>query len=229
MFTLAWGNELMQLVSQLNIMTKFVLLVLLFLSIFCWGIFFYKLALIRIKERHIKKIKKALKEAKNFNDVREIAARFAHTIPGYMLTKNIAFIKQVLESKPVDDTLTQNDLEYVDDHIFQTIDELMQAETSYLTVLSTSAAVSPLLGLFGTVWGLIHAFVSISQQQTADIVTIAPGIAEALITTLAGLMVAVPALIAYHFLHQKARAIEYHYMYIADTLRLQVKRFLVKG
>ena len=230
MFTLVWGNELMQLVTQSDIMTKCVLLILLSLSIICWGIFFYKLALVSIKQRHIHKIRKALKEVKNFNDLREVAAQFAHTIPGYMLTKNISFLKQLLESKqPEERVLSEHDLEYVDDYVHQTIDELMQAETSYLVVLSTTAAVSTLLGLFGTVWGLIHAFVSISQRQMADIVTIAPGIAEALITTLVGLMVAIPALVMYHFLYQKVRLMEYHYMYIADTLRIFVKRFLIKG
>lgn len=229
MFTLVWGNELMQLVMQSDAMTKLVLLILLVLSIVCWGIFFYKLALNRIKQRHIHEMRKALKEVKTFNDVRDVAARFSHTIPGYMLTRNIAFIKQLLESKQEDRTLSESDLDYIDDYIFQTVDELMQAETSYLSVLSTSAAVSPLLGLFGTVWGLIHAFVNISHQQSADIVTVAPGIAEALITTLAGLLVAIPALAMYHFLYQRARSIEHWYASMADTLRIFIKRFLVKG
>lgn len=228
MITLAWGNELMQLIAQSDIMTKFILFILLCLSVLCWGIFFYKLALIAIKQRHIKQIKHALKDAKTFHDVREISARFAYTIPGYMLAKNIGFIKQVLESKE-NNMLTTHDFEYIDDYVYQTIDELMQNETSYLSVLSTSAAVAPLLGLFGTVWGLIHSFVNISQQQTADIVTIAPGIAEALITTLAGLVVAIPALAMYHYLYQKARTIEHNYIHIADTLRILVKRFLVRG
>ena len=72
-------------------------------------------------------------------------------------------------------------------------------------MLSVSAAVSPLLGLFGTVWGLVHAFVRIGELQTADIATVAPGIAEALITTLAGLMVAIPALVMYHYVANKIR------------------------
>lgn len=228
MVTLAWGNALLQLVMQSDIMTKFILVLLLSLSILCWGIFFYKWALVAVKERHIREIKKALKEVKTFHDLRELAARFAHTIPGYMLSKNIMFIKQVLDAKQ-EGTLAEEDREYIDDYIYQTVDELMQAETSYLTFLSTTAAVAPLLGLFGTVWGLVHAFVNISQQQTADIVTIAPGIAEALITTLAGLMVAIPVLAMYHFLHQKARLLEFYYLNLADTLRIFMKRFLAKG
>ena len=81
----------------------------------------------------------------------------------------------------------------------------MRTEESYLPFLFTSASVSPLLGLFGTVWGLVHAFIRISEKQSADITTVAPGIAEALITTLAGLLVAVPALVMYHYLIAQIR------------------------
>ena len=73
-------------------------------------------------------------------------------------------------------------------------------DEAYVPILSSCAAVAPLLGLFGTVWGLIHAFLQISQTQVADLATVAPGISEALITTLAGLMVAIPALIMYNYL-----------------------------
>ena len=72
----------------------------------------------------------------------------------------------------------------VSNNMDRILDDMIGNEESYLPVLSTSAAISPLLGLFGTVWGLIHSFISISQRGSADIVTVAPGIAEALITTL---------------------------------------------
>jgi biopolymer transport protein TolQ len=88
----------------------------------------------------------------------------------------------------------------------------------YLAVLSSSAAVAPLLGLFGTVWGLIHAFIRISETQVADIATIAPGIAEALITTLAGLLVAIPALVMFNYLHTKTRALEQQLITLADRI-----------
>ena len=81
------------------------------------------------------------------------------------------------------------------------VDAIVVHEESYLPFLSTSAAVAPLLGLFGTVWGLIHAFMRISEKQVADITTVAPGIAEALVTTLAGLFVAIPALIMFNYLN----------------------------
>ena len=67
-----------------------------------------------------------------------------------------------------------------------------------LPTLATIATVSPLLGLMGTVVGVMHAFVGISVQGTANITAVAPGIAEALITTVAGLAVAIPAVIGYN-------------------------------
>ena len=111
-------------------------------------------------------------------------------------------------------------------HIDQTVDTLVSNEESYLAVLSTSAAVSPLLGLFGTVWGLIHAFISISEKQAADIAVVAPGIAEALVTTLAGLIVAIPALIMYNYLALRIRTIEGQIVQFADKMSFIMQQLL---
>ena len=67
-------------------------------------------------------------------------------------------------------------------------------------VLATTINVSPLIGLLGTVWGIMYSFINISSQKAASIDVVAPGIAEALITTLAGLIVAIPAMIGHNFL-----------------------------
>src|SRR5439155_18764244 len=93
-------------------------------------------------------------------------------------------------------------------HIDQTVDSFVEQERQNLPLLATCAGVAPLLGLFGTVWGLVHAFMRISEKQIADIVTVAPGIAEALITTLAGLLVAIPALLMFNYLQVQVRIIE---------------------
>jgi biopolymer transport protein TolQ len=87
-----------------------------------------------------------------------------------------------------------------------------------------SAGVSPLLGLFGTVWGLIHAFVRISEKQSADIATVAPGIAEALITTLAGLMIAIPSLMMFSYLTTQLKSIEHRLIGVADRFSLILQK-----
>ncbi|HJU84020.1 MAG TPA: MotA/TolQ/ExbB proton channel family protein [Holophagaceae bacterium] len=68
-----------------------------------------------------------------------------------------------------------------------------------LGILATIAAVSPFVGLFGTVWGIIDAFRSIGLVGNANLATVAPGIADALIATAVGLIAAIPALMAYNF------------------------------
>ena len=80
-------------------------------------------------------------------------------------------------------------------------DEVRKAE-KYMPWLATTGSVTPFIGLFGTVWGVMDAFTGLGAAGAASLRAVAPGIAEALITTAAGLFTAVPAVIAYnHFLH----------------------------
>ena len=71
--------------------------------------------------------------------------------------------------------------------------------------MATTATVTPFIGLFGTVWGIMDAFREIGLQGSADLATVAPGISEALINTAAGLLAAIPAVIAYNFLLHRIR------------------------
>jgi biopolymer transport protein TolQ len=75
----------------------------------------------------------------------------------------------------------------------------------YLPFLATTASVTPFIGLFGTVWGVITAFHGIGQQGSASLAVVAPGISEALIATAAGLGAAIPAVIAYNFYLNRVR------------------------
>ena len=69
---------------------------------------------------------------------------------------------------------------------------------SHLSFLASVGSVSPYVGLFGTVWGIMHAFVGLSNLQQVTLATVAPGIAEALVATAIGLFAAIPAVIAYN-------------------------------
>jgi len=69
---------------------------------------------------------------------------------------------------------------------------------SHLSFLGSVGSVSPYVGLFGTVWGIMHAFVGLSNLQQVTLATVAPGIAEALVATAIGLFAAIPAVLAYN-------------------------------
>ncbi|MGD8397113.1 MAG: MotA/TolQ/ExbB proton channel family protein [Candidatus Eiseniibacteriota bacterium] len=86
-------------------------------------------------------------------------------------------------------------------------DEIGRAEQR-LVVLATTGAVSPFFGLLGTVWGVMSAFVAMGMQSSASLAVVAPGIAEALITTIFGLGAAIPAVIAYNVFQGRVRALD---------------------
>ncbi len=222
------GNVLLQLLVQSDAMTKFVLIFLLVMSIICWAIFFYKMVLFTIKRRQMRSALQYLKKVHTLDDLRTMAAAFTHTLPGYVIAKNLSFLKSVLEIKESPARLSEHELELLQQRVEQKIDDVIHREESYLAVLSSTAAVAPLLGLFGTIWGLVHAFVSISETQQADIATIAPGIAEALITTLVGLLVAIPSLLMFHYLSAQVKNLEKQLFNVADRLAWIVQTLFIR-
>ena len=83
-----------------------------------------------------------------------------------------------------------------------------------LNVLATIGSVGPFVGLFGTVWGIMNAFIGISQAQTTNLAVVAPGIAEALLATAMGLVAAIPAVVIYNVF---ARSIAGYRQILADA------------
>jgi len=211
------GNSLWQLVYQSDTVSKCVLLILFAMSVACWAIFFGKLALLHMKARQFKNINKKIQQAKNITDLVDIATSARSTAPGYFISKNLSFLKELYGSN-ISQKINDYQWELLERNVDNNIETVLLHNEEYLSILSSSAAVAPLLGLFGTVWGLVHSFMRISETQVADIATIAPGIAEALITTLAGLIVAIPALIMFNYLHAKTRALEHALITLADRM-----------
>lgn len=126
------------------------------------------------KKNQLALLSKRLNAIDTFDELRSLALAFSDTLPGYFLRKNFSVLKMFLELEPNKTTLQERELASLQHHIEQTIEDVLQVEESYLPFLFTSASVSPLLGLFGTVWGLVHSFIRISEKQSADITTVAP-------------------------------------------------------
>lgn len=103
--------------------------------------------------------------------------------------------------------------DHVFEHELQTrLESATNSEISQLAnglpLLSTAVTVSPFIGLLGTVWGILQAFLNIGFTGSAELAVVAPGIAEALITTVAGLLVAIPAVLCNNFLASRLQGIE---------------------
>ncbi len=95
------------------------------------------------------------------------------------------------------------------DNVSRSLERAVGAERERLQralpILATTASATPFIGLFGTVWGIMNTFMAIGATGSTSIMTVAPGIAEALVNTAAGLLAAIPAVVAYNHLLAKIR------------------------
>ena len=188
------SNTMLGILLQSDMMTKFVLGTLLILSIICWTLAFYKIMQARARLREIKQLQNLVKEAKTISGIKVLVQTYGTTLPGIIMEqwlKSVASVEKLYQKKSVN---VAEAVACISDEVAATTDEVMSVQKMYIPIISATVAASPLLGLLGTVWGLVDSFLRMSEKQSADIVTVAPGIAEALITTVAGLLVAIPAL-----------------------------------
>jgi biopolymer transport protein TolQ len=179
------------LILNATFFTKCVLLVLLVLSIISWAIMIHKYFFAR---KYKTEISQFLLTIADQTDLTFIEGSCVHHSTGKARALPLVILKMLrasIQGKPV---LSPE----------STVNSAVMSETGALQqgmgILATAASVGPLLGLLGTVWGVMYSFISIGEKGTATIATVAPGIAEALMTTIGGLLVAIPAMAGHHLL-----------------------------
>ncbi len=202
--------HLIALISQLDGITTVVLFILCALSMIGWALFLYKTVLFFLENRQFVNLKRDLKLVTTDAQLSIFAQNYTSTVAGNFLTKIISYVKIHNDQ--------QNSLYEYNEYV---IDQLLAEQESYISFLTMSAAIAPLIGLFGTVWGLVNSFMSIGIQQSAGIATVAPGIAAALITTLAGLCVAIPAVALSSCLYAQVRGIEKKLQNLSEVITMQ--------
>lgn len=206
------------IISSTDWLTKVILLVLLGMSVVSWALSFYKKMLISSKIKSLKQAQTLLQNVKGIDDLFARTGVIQDTFAGELILSFLVDFKKLLKMHEAGmGTFSDRDWGLLQDSVNQRIDEALVYEESLLPILQTNAQAAPLIGLFGTVWGLIHAFMGIAQQKSADISAVAPGIAEALITTLGGLVIAIPALVMYNYLATEVRRLEDEIVRVAAT------------
>lgn len=198
-FFSAESGGIMSMFLQATFMVKMVLLCLLGMSIWCWTI-------IIVKVLHINKAKRQVVEGYNAFILAEDLSAGLHAVSrdpksplavvGRMAVREFRKLESADIEKERKRYLVKDTLRRI---LRQAVSAEMKCLSSSISFLATSANAAPFIGLFGTVWGIMHAFHSIGQVQSAALATVAPGISEALMATAIGLLVAIPATIAYNF------------------------------
>ncbi len=201
------------LIFQAGVVAKGVLLVLLFFSLACWTIIFLKLRTFGRADRQDERFLRLFRESKNLNTVYEDCRRYPQSPLASLFREGFRELSVILKGSPapggnpVSLEASAKGVEVSADDLRSRVSRILRhaslREVSglerLLIFLATTGNVTPFIGLFGTVWGIMDAFHSIGLTGSANLGAVAPGIAEALITTAAGLAAAIPGVIAYNY------------------------------
>lgn len=187
------GGEIVTLIRQTGLVAQIVLLILLIFSVFSWAIILSKWASLRRARTQSGRFLRAFRKAHRLQDVAAVSEQFRPSpLVAVFEGAYEEFRRQGDQNIPAVQRAAQ----------IASSEELTRLERR-LPWLATTGAVSPFIGLFGTVWGIIDAFYGLGDAGAATLRAVAPGISEALITTAAGLAAAIPAVIAYNaFTHR---------------------------
>ncbi|HEY7677503.1 MAG TPA: MotA/TolQ/ExbB proton channel family protein [Candidatus Methylomirabilis sp.] len=199
-----------------------VLLTLLFFSLASWTLIFFKWRTLRRTIGDSERFAQRFRASKNLYSTYEETRTFPHAATAALFREGYRELSQMVRANPgpgdgprgreagvavLEEISVPDALDRVRRAVrHASIQQIAELER-HLIFLATTGSVTPFIGLFGTVWGIMHAFAAIGTMGSASLAVVAPGIAEALINTAAGLVAAVPAVIAYNFLLNRIKAV----------------------
>lgn len=195
--------DLARLLAQTGWVARVVLIILLVFSVFSWAIIYRKYTTFRRAREHTDKFLEAFRASQRLPEAPPLASAFRASPLVAVYAAGVRELQSQVGSgkNPHGGRLANSSAVAV---ALQLTSATQVAHLERrMSFLATTGSVTPFIGLFGTVWGIIDAFVGLGEAGATTLRAVAPGIAEALIATAAGLFAAIPAVIAYnHFLHQ---------------------------
>jgi biopolymer transport protein TolQ len=193
-------GQLGPLLSQTGWVARGVLLILLVFSLFSWAVILQKFVSFSRIRSETAQFLSAFRASRQAAAPKTVAARVSESPLAKVYAAGMREVESQLASgNPAGKIKSFNAVAATMQ--VASADEVRGME-KWMSWLATTGSVTPFIGLFGTVWGVMDAFSGLGDAGAASLRVVAPGIAEALVTTAAGLATAVPAVIAYnHFLH----------------------------
>jgi biopolymer transport protein TolQ len=191
------------LVAHASPFSKAVLLLLLAMSVYSWGVLWDRLRLfgrVRVQDGRFLRMFRA---TANTADIKMAASQHPISVLAHVALAG----QKASEQYTAESVGTAARFELVQRAMDRAADEAVNRLERHVGFLATTGSVAPFIGLMGTVWGVMVSFVNIGAQGSATLVVVAPGIAEALIATIAGLAAAIPSVIGYNHCLGKLREI----------------------
>ncbi|MGB5195938.1 MAG: protein TolQ [Candidatus Deferrimicrobium sp.] len=195
---------------------KFVLLLLVLFSVISWAIIFLKFRLFGGIERNQAGFARAFAEGKSLSSLYEQAEKGEKSPLTEVFRAGYLELTRIQRERgeaargevPQGGRTAPFPVENVYRAMYKTRHEQVGSMEDLLPFLATTGSATPFIGLFGTVWGIMNAFSGIATTGNATLATVAPGIAEALVATAAGLAAAIPSVIAYNYFLNRIRMIQ---------------------
>ncbi len=206
------GGNVIELILRSSLAAKVVLLILLVFSVVSWSIILYKLWVFRRAERHSSTFLDVFRKSSKFSEVQAVCKTLGDSPlvgifqAGYAELN--AQLRQPVAAGAAGGTAvrpTLHSLQAVDRALLRASAAEVNKLESRVPFLATTASITPFIGLFGTVWGVMIAFEGIGRTSSTNLAVVAPGIAEALIATAAGLFAAIPAVYFYNSLANRVK------------------------
>ncbi|MBD1399919.1 protein TolQ [Pelovirga terrestris] len=199
---------MLELVLSSGPVVKSVLVILVYFSLVSWAIIFYKLAVVRKAMAETDRFLDFFWTKKRFDLIGQGVKEFSNSPVASLFREGYHELLQQKKRPAGEDaaeefTSRMPNTDIVARALRRATTQETQRLEKYLTFLATTGSITPFIGLFGTVWGIMDAFHGIGQTGSASLAVVAPGISEALVATAIGLAAAIPAVIGYnHFLNK---------------------------
>jgi biopolymer transport protein TolQ len=209
--TEAAGHDLLQMVAGSSPIAKAVLLVLILFSITSWAVILFKLWVFSRSERQSAAFLEVFRRSSKFSEVQAVCKTLAESPLVGIFQAGYAELNAQLRQGAAPSGATAaarptiRSLPALDRALLRAASVEVNKLENRVPFLATTASITPYIGLFGTVWGIMAAFQGIGQTGSTNLGVVAPGIAEALIATAAGLFAAIPAVYFYNHLSNRVK------------------------
>jgi len=205
-------SSILDMVLQAGAVVKFVLIVLLTFSIISWAIIIMKVILFKRTRKESKSFFRIYYEKKRLSSIYAESKGLRKNPFAAIFRESYLELNRISQSNPQSAEKASlgtelTGLESIERTLKRTAISQLNRYERALSFLATTGSTTPFIGLFGTVWGIMDAFRGIGVRGSASLAVVAPGIAEALIATAAGLAAAIPAVVAYNYFVSQTKEI----------------------
>ena len=207
-------TDIVRLIADASPLSQIVLLILLLFSAISWGIILYKIWTYRRAEAQTATFLGVFRKSSKFSEVQAVCPTLSESPLVGLFQSGYAELNSQLrgdrtgEPKPAPAAIrpTLKSLDAVDRALLRANTVELAKLERHVPFLATTASITPFIGLFGTVWGIMLSFQGIGAAGSSSLGVVAPGIAEALVATAAGLFAAIPAVYFYNHFTNRVKA-----------------------